>query len=450
MTSSVAPCESKNNQKQPVFEELNADKDPEVTEIESLCLNCHHNGVTKLLLTKIPFYKEVVVMSFFCKYCLWKNNELKPASNIQEKGISYSLNVENSRDLARVVVKTEWACVMIPELDFEAPSRSQEGRVTTVEGIIERAHNGLSYQIGRLKVQGDESAEKKLTEFTQKLVNLKKGETPFTFVLRDCTGNSFLENLCAPAPDPQLKISHFERSREESLMLGIYSLDLTDDEKEEDSSEEENSELADEVLGLPTNCYACNAPCVTNMKLTHIPHFKDVVIMATTCDACGHKTNEVKTSSGIESLGIKITLHVEKPEDLKRDVLKSDTCSICVKELELEVGAAAFGSRYTTVEGIFASIKEQLKESNPFFVGDSADPLLKEKMDSFFKKIDEVISGEKQATLVLDDPCGNSYLQSICYPEPDKNLIVERYERSEEQNEELGLLDMKVENYEES
>lgn len=44
--------------------------------------------------------------------------------------------------------------------------------------------------------------------------------------------------------------------------------------------------------------------------------------MSTTCDACGYKTNEVKSGSGIEPLGTKITLHIEKAEDLKRDVLK--------------------------------------------------------------------------------------------------------------------------------
>ena len=34
------------------------------------------------------------------------------------------------------------------------------------------------------------------------------------------------------------------------------------------------------------------------MALTHtlaVPHFKEVIVMATTCDACGHKTNEVKS-----------------------------------------------------------------------------------------------------------------------------------------------------------
>lgn len=34
-----------------------------------------------------------------------------------------------------------------------------------------------------------------------------------------------------------------------------------------------------------------------------IPHFKEVVIMATVCDHCGHKTNEVKSGGGIEPQG---------------------------------------------------------------------------------------------------------------------------------------------------
>lgn len=30
---------------------------PEVTEIETLCVNCLKNGVTKFLFTRIPFFK---------------------------------------------------------------------------------------------------------------------------------------------------------------------------------------------------------------------------------------------------------------------------------------------------------------------------------------------------------------------------------------------------------
>lgn len=53
-----------------------------------------------------------------------------------------------------------------------------------------------------------------------------------------------------------------------------------------------------------------------------IPHFKEVVIMATTCDICGVKTNEVKSGGGIESKGVCIEVDVRTKDDFSRDVLK--------------------------------------------------------------------------------------------------------------------------------
>lgn len=49
----------------------------------------------------------------------------------------------------------------------------------------------------------------------------------------------------------------------------------------------------------------------------------------------------------------------------------------------------------------------------------------------------------------MDDPAGNNYLQNLYAPDDDPQLTVEEYERSHQQNEDLGLNDMKTENYEE-
>lgn len=54
---------------------------------------------------------------------------------------------------------------------------------------------------------------------------------------------------------------------------------------------------------------------------------------------------------------------------------------------------------------------------------------------------------EREFTIILDDPLANSYVQNIYAPDPDPNMTIETYERSWEQNEELGLNDMKVESY---
>lgn len=51
-------------------------------------------------------------------------------------------------------------------------------------------------------------------------------------------------------------------------------------------------------------------------------------------------------------------------------------------------------------------------------------------------------------TIILDDPLANSYLQNIYAPDPDPNMEIVMYDRTWEQNEDLGLNDMKVEGYE--
>ena len=53
-----------------------------------------------------------------------------------------------------------------------------------------------------------------------------------------------------------------------------------------------------------------------------IPNFKEVVIMATNCETCGHRDNEVKSGSGMEEKGRKMTLLIENQDDMSRDVLK--------------------------------------------------------------------------------------------------------------------------------
>ena len=47
--------------------------------------------------------------------------------------------------------------------------------------------------------------------------------------------------------------------------------------------------------------------------------------MATVCEYCGHKTNEVKSGGGIEPKGKRISLKVTDATDMSRDVLKVRT-----------------------------------------------------------------------------------------------------------------------------
>ncbi|KAM5132387.1 zinc finger protein ZPR1 [Mantella aurantiaca] len=431
-----------------VFRDISAeDEEQQPAEIESLCMNCYENGVTRLLLTRVPFFKEIIVSSFTCDACGWTNTEIQSAGRIQDQGVRYSLRVQSKRDVNREVVKTDYATTRIPEIDFEIPACTQKGALTTIEGILERTIVGLQQEQPIRRAENAEVANK-IDEFIAKLQNLKEGETPFTFVLDDPSGNSFVENPFAPHRDEDLTVTHYMRSKEQDSLLGIEN--VNSQQNSEGTAEGNAEDLRNEVLQFQTNCPECNAPAATNMKLVQIPHFKEVIIMATNCDACGHRTNEVKSGGAIESLGTKISLHITDPSDLTRDVLKSETCSINIPELEFELGMGALGGKFTTLEGLLKDIRDLVVDKNPFTLGDSCVSDRTAKLQAFGKKIDQILEGQMKVHFILDDPAGNSYLQNVYAPEQDPEMTVEKYERSFEQNEDLGLNDMKTEGYEEN
>lgn len=432
--------------KKPIFQELTADDpDAEATVIESMCMNCEKNGTTKLLLTKIPHYKDVILMSFDCEHCGFANNEIQNGGKINENGIKIELEITNENDLNRQVVKSDYTCVKIPSIDFEIPAQSQKGEVTTVEGIIDRVIAGLVQdQTKRREENPDIAADIDL--FIIKLKQLKIIDEPYKILFEDITGECHVENPNSPQRDHHIKITHFVRSEEQNKILGIFKENNDELLKPIAPGTFTLEELQGEVLTFPTNCPECNSPCSTNMKMTNIPHFKEVVIMATVCDICGHRTNEVKSGSGIEPEGIKIEVKINDKEDFSRDVLKSETCAMEIPELDFEVGSGALGGRFTTVEGLLTATKDQLISSSAFD-GDSADISAGERLDKFTKILDEILDGKRSITLVLDDPAGNSYIQSLSDSGCDDRLKITRYIRNYDQNEELGLNDMKVENY---
>ncbi|KAH8400465.1 hypothetical protein KR222_000955 [Zaprionus bogoriensis] len=434
-------------QQEPIFQEISGEQTAELVEIESACMSCFKTGTTRLLPTKIPFFREVVLMSFKCEHCGYTNNEMQSASEIQKSGVRIELSVQSPSDLNRRVVRSDNSSVNIPEVELEIPVQSQKGEVTTVEGIIERTIAGLSQDQEKRRIEHPDEAAS-IDAYIDRLRQLKEVQAPFRLLLEDISGNSFIENPLAPASDPQLKTSHFARTQAQNEQLGLYEQNHEEQHLLKPIAEDEwpIENLHGEVLQFATNCPNCQAPCETNMKLTNIPHFKEVVIMATVCSSCGHKTNEVKSGGGVEEQGVRFKLQVASKEDLTRDVLKSETCSLSIPELDMDVGPHALCGRFTTVEGLLVAMREQLDGT---FFHDSADEPSKQQLQRFLDSFDEVLKLQRVITLVLQDPAGNTYVQSLRDDEePDDKLTVERYDRSYEDNEELGLNDMKTENYE--
>lgn len=436
-----------------------------VQEIESLCMNCHKDGTTRMLLTSIPYFREVVIMSFECPHCGFKNSEIQPASSIQEKGSKYTLKVESKEDWNRQVVKAETAACRFVELDVEIPPK--RGVLTTVEGLLEEMIDDLEGdQEMRKKI--DEAMYEKIAAFVARVraaIDCQEGSLPVTFELDDPSGNSWIEYKPG---EPQHKWSHSEYTRtdEQNVQIGLMTEDdyevrrrariaaLADHERnpseaqkvqqEFKSDEDDIENYSSEVQTFRATCPSCMKECDTHMKPVNIPHFKEVIIMSTNCEHCGYKSNEVKTGGAIPEKGRRITLYCDDPSDLSRDILKGESCSLVVPELSLDIQEGTLGGRFTTLEGLLRQVYEELESRVFSQTSDSMDQATKDRWVAFFAKLKDALDGKVKFTVIMEDPLAGSYIQNVYAPDPDPNMKIEDYERTARQNEDLGLTDIKV------
>ncbi|KAA8544772.1 hypothetical protein F0562_019524 [Nyssa sinensis] len=451
-------------------------------QVESLCMRCGENGITSFLLTLIPHFRKILLSAFECPHCGERNNEVQFAGELQPRGCYYRLDFPagDQKMLNRQVVKSETATIKIPELDFEIPPEAQRGSLSTVEGILVRAVDELqALQEERKKV--DPQTAGAIDQFLLKLKACATGDSSFTLVLDDPAGNSFIENPFAPSLDPSLTINLYERTPEQQASLG-YLVDPSQlgELGDQASSKEINNapvqiqrephgsvgaqaghraiaqgnsakiaealfrySAPEEVMTFPSTCGACAAHCETRMFVTKIPYFQEVIVMASSCDACGYRNSELKAGGPIPAKGKKITVCVKNINDLSRDVIKSDTASVRVPELDLELTSGTLGGVVTTVEGLITKISENLERVHGFTFGDSLDDGKRIRWQDFGARLNKLLSVEEPWTLIMDDALANSFVAPATDDiKDDHQLTCEEYERSWEQNEELGLNDI--------
>lgn len=217
------------------------------------------------------------------------------------------------------------------------------------------------------------------------------------------------------------------------------------------------------------------------MCVTDIPHFKEVILMNLFCEYCGYKSSEIKGGGAIPKLGKVMILNVRRTEDLEREVLKSDTAGIELSDIDLNLDDGSLGGFYTTVEGLIEKIYCQLCALQPFYCGDS---IKKHHNNNDGKKFSPVTGISKRYTdilttlikmkngtffpfsITISDPLSNSFIgpipSNVFIPSQktevkydnitnkthiDRGLVISEYERTDEQNEKLGLNDINTEKY---
>ncbi|RAH50312.1 zinc finger-containing protein ZPR1 [Aspergillus brunneoviolaceus CBS 621.78] len=416
--------------------------------VESLCMNCEQNGRTTFLLIRIPYFRDVILEAFECEHCHFKNNSIKSASQIQEKGSIYHLEVENETDLQRQVVRSDVSVFKLESLGIEMPKG--EGQLTTVEGVIRKIYDNLSSEQDLRKEQAPELYNA-LVPIIEKLEKILEGQGfPFTISLDDPSGNSWIAPTTQDSGHKYRRRDYL-RTHEQNEELGISG--DPNAVQHQGTGQEEDEEIVDgKEYSIPAECPACLKSCEVNLRKVNIPYFREVLLWATVCEHCGYKSSDVKTGGEVPEKGKRITLSVENEVDLARDILKSDTCALYSEELEVRVEPGTLGGRFTTVEGLLTEIRDQLHGQIFDFADTSAGDSMatddKAKWERFFKRLDAAIAGELKFVITLEDPMASSYVQDLCAPAKDEQITTEDYIRTDEEEEELGLKDMKTEGYE--
>ncbi len=64
-----------------------------ISTLPSLCVACEENGKTNIFPTVIPFFRDIILMSFRCQHCGHRSSEVQEME-IQEKGSRFTLQVK--------------------------------------------------------------------------------------------------------------------------------------------------------------------------------------------------------------------------------------------------------------------------------------------------------------------------------------------------------------------
>ena len=264
-------------------------------------------GITRLLFIRVPFFREILLESFSCDHCDFKNTSVKSAGEIQEKGSKITFRIENENDFQRQIVRADSGIFKIDSLDLEAPAGA--GQLTNLESMMQKILVDLQSDQAQRKLDNPDlhDAIQKVLDKLVKMLNCVS--FPITVSVDDSSGNSFIE----PSPndkDDKYTRTDYLRTHEQNLALGLA---VDEEDEAVPALDPEVAGMVDAMQGvdivdgqiyeIPADCPACSKDCTVNMKQVKIPHFKEVIIMATVCDNCGYRTNDVKTGGAIPEQG---------------------------------------------------------------------------------------------------------------------------------------------------
>ena len=168
--------------------------------------------------------------------------------------------------------------------------------------------------------------------------------------------------------------------------------------------------MVEQSTGLP--CPVCDHRDLTLRWVElEIPYFGTVTQTTLLCKACSYKHNDILLGELKDPL--RITFPVTGEQDMSVKVVRSASATVSVPELGLMVEPGITSEGYiSNVEGVLQRFRGAVEQAIRFAAGTEEETTARENGLSILGGIDEVISGTRTVTLVIEDPYGNSAIIS--------------------------------------
>jgi len=170
---------------------------------------------------------------------------------------------------------------------------------------------------------------------------------------------------------------------------------------------------------VPGPCPSCNTEIEYLYKTENIPYFSDILIISAICPKCGYKFVDTQLIKHGEPA--RHTLAITSSDDLAVRVVRSMSATIEIPELGVHISPGPQCQGFVSnFEGVLDRIVEVVKGA--FQWGTDVE---KENAAQLLADIARVKAGSMPVTLILEDPNGNSGIES-------DRVVNEKYEPEDE------------------
>ena len=155
--------------------------------VDGLCPTC--GQATLLLRTlpmEIPFFGDALQTATLCRSCTYRQADL--ILSREGSPLRYELRVESPDDLDARVVRSGSGTIRVPEVGMTVePGPRAEAFVSNAEGVLRRLQDIIGFA---MRHADSEVSRKKAKRLAGRVDRMIAGQTPFTLIIDDPTGNS--------------------------------------------------------------------------------------------------------------------------------------------------------------------------------------------------------------------------------------------------------------------